>query len=551
MTETERILSLPRRTYDEQTEQQIIAEVSRQLGYGTALLRRDQAIALYELATQKGLFGALRVGAGKTLITLLAPTVLDVKRPVLLLPAALIGKTEREREVYAKDWKVSKALRIMSYEMLGRTNAATWLESQGFDLVISDECHRLKNPRAAVSRRVARYMQQCPQTLFVALSGTVVRKSLKDYAHLLRWSLKDKAPVPLDKPLLEEWADVLDDNENFLVKKNYAAMRSFGSTVDEIRESYAKRLIETPGVVFSKGSQDCNASILVQSVSYDIDPITIAHFKKLREEWVTPDNIQEGDPMAVWRHCRELSLGMHYRWNPPAPQEWKDKRAEWCRFCRQIITYGRKYDSEKQVADAIQAGQLKDEGQLASWLGCRDSFTPNTEPVWHSDFALQACQRWIENVGGVVWTVHSFFGRELSRRTGLRYFGEGGLDENGQAVEDTRPDKDGSIIVSLQANKEGRNLQAWNTGLVTCPPSGGDQWEQLIGRFHRQGQKADEVRFDVFCGAFEHIKSMNDALKDARMIYATTKQEQKLLYCDLDYPLEVTEKGANWGIDGV
>jgi hypothetical protein len=48
--------------------------------------------------------------------------------------------------------------------------------------------------------------------------------------------------------------------------------------------------------------------------------------------------------------------------------------------------------------------------------------------------------------------------------------------------------------------------------LVANPPSGGSEWEQLLGRTHRQGQLDDEVTFEVY----RHTQTFRDALERAR-----------------------------------
>lgn len=548
MTEIERIRSLPRRQWSAADKQQITLEVSRQLRLpgSSAVLRESQALALYELATEAGLFGALRVGAGKTLITLLAPIVLGASRALLILPASLIAKTERDRDFYAKDWNVSKSLRFMSYEMLGRTQSSKFLENFKPDLIISDECHRLKNSKAAVTRRVARYMGANPSTWFIALSGTIVRNSVKDYAHLATWALKGGSPLPIDSEQLDKWAEVLDDDDNFLRTKNIGPLKSFGSDVTSIRNSFRDRLLHTPGVIISEGAGGCSASLLVRAVPYDVDELTEKHFTKLREDWETPDDWPLADPMQVWRHARELALGLHYVWDPRPPEPWREARRAWAKFCRQMIIRSSLYDSEKQVADAVRFGYLKSK-EFEDWIKIRDTFIPNVVPIWHSSFGLDLCKAWAEQVGGgIIWSHHSFFGRACAQKLGVTYYGRKGLDEKGRLIDDTKPDRDGTIIASIPANGTGRNLQAWSTSLVTAPPSGGHTWEQLLGRLHREGQQEDSVTFDVLCGCKEHINSMLDAKRDAQMILATTAQEQKLLYCDYDYLDEPPNEKSQW-----
>lgn len=71
-----------------------------------------------------GLFGPIPVGEGKTLISLLAPYLLQAQRPVLLLPAMLVEKTHRERAELSKHWHIPLNIRLISIESLGRVNSA-------------------------------------------------------------------------------------------------------------------------------------------------------------------------------------------------------------------------------------------------------------------------------------------------------------------------------------------------------------------------------------------------------------------------------------------
>src|SRR5438128_2692375 len=87
--ELKRILALPRRVADGSDLVEPLTQALK-TPTGTQTLRPVQAQALYDMGTYGGLFGPLRVGSGKTLVTLLAPLLLEAKRPVLLLPANLI-----------------------------------------------------------------------------------------------------------------------------------------------------------------------------------------------------------------------------------------------------------------------------------------------------------------------------------------------------------------------------------------------------------------------------------------------------------------------------
>ena len=89
-SEVDRIASLPRRVWSEDAAKELAKALTRELRRpgGTQELRPVQAVCLYEAMQTKGLFTTASVGAGKTLILMLAPRVLDVKRcSVLFVPA--------------------------------------------------------------------------------------------------------------------------------------------------------------------------------------------------------------------------------------------------------------------------------------------------------------------------------------------------------------------------------------------------------------------------------------------------------------------------------
>lgn len=538
--ELRRIKNLPTRTWSDADANKLASDLTELLKtpQGKWKLRTVQAIALYEMGTYGGLFGPIRVGGGKTLTTLLAPYVLEAKRPILLLPAALIEKTERERRELAKHWRIPVNLRIMSYEMLGRVQAAETLTFYKPDLIISDESHKLKNKRAGVTRRVARYMREHPDTKFVALSGTVMKGSIRDFAHILRWCLKDGAPIPKTEGELEEWADSLDEKVNPLNRINPGPLTTLAPAMgaDELqvaRRAFQARLCSTPGVVATKAGEDVDCSLYIRALKYDVSPITDKHFHTLRSKWETPDGWALSEAVGVWRHSRELAIGLHYAWSPRPPEEWVNRRREWAAFVRETLSHSRTLDTELQVAMACDAGQLDGEA-LRAWRAVRDTFKPNPVPCWHDDSALLACEAWMKQGPGIVWCEHVFFAEELSKRTGVPYFGANGVDKTGLPIEKADPTK--PLIASIAANSTGRNLQAWSRNLITACPTGAAQWEQLLGRTHRDGQQADQVEVDLLIGCAEHIDGWTRALSAAAASEDTLGHTQKLLVADKLFP---------------
>lgn len=551
--ELERILNLPRRTakdYPKNLAQKLTELLKTE--NGTQSLREIQAQALYDMGAYGGMFGPIAVGNGKSLISLLAPYVLEAERPVLILPATLLQKTENERKKYAQHWLIPKHIILYSYEMLGLVKSHDYFDQLKPDLLIFDEAHKLKNRKAARTRRVARYLKNNPNTKVVAMSGTIMRRSLKDFAHILRWCLKDNTPLPETEHELDEWAAALDEKVNEFERYEPGALFAFapqGQNVNDVRRGFRKRLVETPGVVATDGSgEDVGSSLQINALQYNVEPQTEAHFYKLRTQMCTPDGWQLSEAVDVWRHAKELALGMYYKWDPRPPEDWRFARREWSAFVREVLSRSRTLDSELQVVQACDAGKL-DNSKLEAWRAIRGTFTPNTVAVWCDDSALRTCLNWMKHHRGLVWTKHTLFAERLAKESGCKYYGSKGLTDTGEFIDNADPKQ--SAIASIDANKEGRNLQAkWNRMLIVSPTEGPDDWEQTIGRLHRTGQQADEVIVDVLLGCREHANAFSRAMAGAQAIQETTGAEYKMLMADINWPDEeeiAGFEGARWG----
>lgn len=514
---------------------------------GTMSLFPAQDLALRELRDKRGLVAPVPVGGGKTLISLLSATVVQAKRPLLLLPANLISKTERERRVLSEHWKIPAFLRIYSYEMLSRVAGANMLEFHRPDLLICDEAHNLKNLKAACTRRVARYMDKYEDTMFVALSGTFMKNSLKDFSHLAYWALRRESPVPFDPNTLNAWCYALDQNMKEFQRSEPGAILEFClpedlelPPLDAARKGYSRRIMSTPGVVgITPLDKGCQASIKITGHLYPMNPETDLHFNKLRKTWTLPTGEELSEAVELWRHARELALGLHYRWDPPGPPAWLMARSSWSKHVREIISRSHELDSELAVALKCQEGLL-DPTLYLHWTKIKPSFTPNPIPVWHDEKALEFCAGWAKKGSGIIWTQHIFFGEALAKKTGLPYYREGGKDQLGNSIEDA----DGVVIASIDSNKEGRNLQKWNRNLVASMSGGAVPWEQLIGRTHRPGQGEDTVYVDLMVGCVEDLNDWNKALDEARAIRDLLGQDQKILQADVDMPEKAL--GPRW-----
>lgn len=517
---------------------------------GEQVLRFVQALALCEIYDNRGAFLPMGVGAGKTLVSLLCATVLGAQRPILIVSGGALEATKRKVRAYMKHWNIRKDLRVLSYQILGRESGATLLERYNPDLIILDEAHRAKNKKAAVTKRLIRWFKAWPQTICVAMSGTISKRSLHDFAHIIGWCLKNNSPLPHDWNELEAWASCLDERPKAIQRYRPGALLELAGPEDTsgdeyttARKAFRRRLIETPGVVATT-EQGCDASLYIQGiiVEHQIEE----HWEKLRQFWELPDGWPLADGMQVWAKARELALGFYYKCEPRPPTDWWAAKKAWTAFCRDVLKDNRRnLDSELQVARAcVYHPEWYGNEEYNNWQAIKDTFKHNQVIEWLDENALQACIDWLETHGGLVWTEHTMFGETLAMLTGLPYFGQGGRTKTGLYIEDHT----GPGILSLEANKEERNLQfrpEWTKNLVASWPPNGLKCEQMLGRSHRPGQEADEVHFWTLVGCYENIGTVEQSRADARYLQEISGP-QKLLMADIDMPSIFGKKGNAW-----
>lgn len=589
--ELRRVLDLPRRTdqdLDALAAQmtELLAVTNRCPGKADALgmcdvcrspmrLRRVQALALHDIGTQGGALLPVGVGEGKSMIFWLTAQILESKCALGLLPASLVKNAEDAYRQLSGHWLMPTSVRLFSYEMLGRAASANELENPNFqpDLIVCDEVHRLKNLRAACTRRVARYMAKCPRTSFVGMSGTIMRDSLNDFSHLTFWALKESAPLPMLPHELSEWALALDEKKpgapgadlrdiepGALLKFCNEEERRNNDPRTAARLGFRRRLVETPGIVAAAGAgEDVGASIYVRAHTYAVSSVTEDHFRRLRGDgstaearlaypgWERPDGKMFEEGVEVWNCARQLALGFNYKWDPPPPKEWMDARKEWSRFVRGVLSRSHTLDSPEVVVQAIDSGRLKQGADLLErWREIKPTFRPNTIAVWHDDSAIEWCAKWMHG-GGIVWSEHHFFAQRLAKVTGATYYGPKGLSAKGEYIEHS---KDKAIVASIDANRDGKNLQfQWSRNLIVSPPDGWDAWQQCIARTHRPGQKADEVIVDFLVGCRENAASWRKAMAGTEAARDTVGAKPKLLLADLDVgeiEASATYRGWRW-----
>lgn len=569
--ELERVLNLPMRDWEKRMgETQLHPRMTNAYKQprGQQVLRPIQAAAIADLHDHRGLLAPIGVGQGKTLISFLAPLVLSAARPILLVPAALKEKTYREFAALRWHWIGHPSTLVESYEMLSQVNGLDILNNYQPDMIICDEVHRLKNLNASVTRRVNRYMQANPSTIFAGMSGSIMKRSLMDFWHLAYWALRHKMPLPRDQKEAETWASVLDELQDvggftstqrpgggFSGRKKPGALNLFcedlteddvmepiadmfnfaidGEKREKVRRAFQKRFRSSPGIVCS-GAEKLDCSLSIEMLEWPIGTRSQEAIKTLKSTGYTPSGDLVSEASVVWMMTLELACGFYYRWDPPAPMDWLTARRNWNAAVRAILEkHIPGLDSPLQVERALTFGRYEDKVALEAyqdWVKIQDTFQPNQVAEWLDDSVALRCAEWMKKTKGIVWTQFNAFGEHLSRLSGVGFCAEQGCDANGRPMEDYAG---GPVIASIMANSTGRNLQDWNQNLVVTPPSNGLAWEQLLGRTHRQGQKADNVYYAWVNLVPENEKAFRQAVSDARTISTTVgPKEQRILYAD-------------------
>jgi len=555
--ELQRIMAIPRRVWDSDLYEGMAAEELAQMmtqhlktPEGEQALWPVQAKALQEAHDLRGAFGPIAVGKGKTLISFLAPVVMEAERPLLIVPARLRRKTVQEFQELAKHWKAHPDLQIVSYEKISRQGGQKLLEERDVDLLIFDEVHRLKSRRAAVTRKVRDWVKEHPEVPILAMSGTITSRSLFDFSHVLRWAALEKLyPLPKSDQELASWAAAVDEIKPKEARMQGAvgALEKFCNpteklalekkTDDEnyyrniIRGAVRRRINETPGVVAQHADGvDASLNIVLTSITGYNDKVLELAEGLRRGEKPNGDIMTDNDLATRWFIYRSLSSGFWYDWVPPPPLEWKARRSAWKKHVREYIKSDIKgLESELLITNYIsRSGEEEDPEAYKAfqeWREVKDTYKYDIVPRWVDDNMIQYVAKWSRNHKGIIWVSEVALGQRIEKDLGFPYFHQMGVNKDGFPIEGVKPD--GCIVASVASNSEGRNLQAWSDNLIISPFPTGKVWEQVLGRTHRPGQKADEVWVEVVIGCMVEWECWKQARKDAE--YASQIEAVKKL----------------------
>jgi len=511
-----------------------------------------QTWALSEAREVQGILGPIGVGHGKTLLDLLTPMVVPCRVAVLLLPSKLKKQLiESDWAFYGAHWKLPNLvgarwqhpgrplLHVVAFEELSGAKSTDLLEKLKPDLMCIDEGHRLADPSSARTKRWQRYVSHNPSTKVFVWSGTLTKRSLKNWAHLSNAALKQGSPAPRSWPTLEAWAAATDPSEFPMPAGELNRLCGPGETAFE---GYGRRVIETPGVISSGDAQSCEASLIISERPLTAPKDVQDALTRVAKDWQRPDGEVLIDPLTVARCMREVSCGFYYFWKwprgepKPVRDTWLEARKEWRSEVRErlkrsaphldspmllaraaqrwhrgfvyIDEAGVRHEVPSHTYSTIEKHPTWESDTWMRWHDVKGTALPVTEPYWIDDFMVEDILEWLKEPG-LAWYEHDALARRvMARAEGVVHCGPG--DEGVTKALALRGTE--RVLLTIKSHGEGRNLQMFQRSLVANPPTGGAEWEQLLGRMHRQGQLADEVVYEVY----RHTQTFKDALERGR-----------------------------------
>lgn len=268
-----------------------------------------------------------------------------------------------------------RTFRIESYDILSRADKKSGklafdLDQYKPDMLIFDEAHCLKDPDSARTKRVTRYMEMYPDTIVLALSGTLTTRSIFDYAHLAKWALGvDRVPIPTTHHDLMAWASVLDPSktgtpsrkeweliepirEKFALPEDYESAdcaseffsdTPYAKTVEVTRKAFRRNLATAIGVA-STSLAMTEIGLVMHKVEVDVPSPVQEAIDFVNLEWKTPDNEEEFSEAPIKAACtRHLGAGFWYKQIRPkglSDEAWstyKGYRRAWHHELREVL----------------------------------------------------------------------------------------------------------------------------------------------------------------------------------------------------------------------
>lgn len=539
-TPVQRILALPVSEYDGAASvDKWMSRFSRPGGEWT--FYPHQAAAFDMLEEMQGGFYPWSVGAGKSMAAFFmgAAAGFPDDKVLILTTASIKKEMAKLRAQIGKHFHVPK-VHVESYERISGKNGRKILHDLAPSFLVLDEAHCLANGSAARTSRVLSYLKEIfadaepgQATRVVAMSGSFLKKSIKDYAHLAQWSLGAHGsflPLVTEFSVLESWARVLDDfcqsgpptgvdwlSMGHLVRWHdpTADKRHYGR--DAARRAFEARMRTCPGVVVYSESS-CAARLTVELDSTPIEEVSAAR-AEVAATWELPNGVEVNDPLRLNAKLREISQGGYYYPThdgevgmDDAARDWDYKR-RWA--ATEVARLAKKapngWDTPGLVKAALSRGDLHCPAWDA-WLDVAGDVEADKEFAHLTDAvarrAVEHAQRLHRETQApvLVWYWHRFMADALERVGACVW----------RAGQHPKEGSNPIVGLSIASHGTGLNLQWAGGAVVCCPPANGAIWEQFLGRIHRGGQTRDHIPVVVMVHTEELKNAFDTALKDAQ-----------------------------------
>jgi len=555
------------------------------VGWGKTLITMMCANHAYQNGTKK----IMLIVPPEVLTQLITADIQMARRHVPLnMPIHVVGgKSAKYRTSLTNSNK--KGLYVMTYSYLSVKDTDDMLDAIRPGLIICDEAHRLKNKNAARTKRLMKYISTY-RPAGVCLSGTITSKSVRDYYHLIRWCLGPNNPLPNTASLANEWAAVIDAGGEILEGQHCNtisllplvewALTNFPKeklpqNVAGFRKAYKSRLTTTPGV-HSSGDLDIKVSLVIQNVPVEnyesrqgwseLEEL----IRQVEEENKTPNGDEIDHAIHKWKWFNELTVGFYNELVWPTTEKYAQRKSISVGEAEDILDRARLYFEASQdyqrslrswLGDKQRTGmdtpdlvgldmyqhgadnvgsELYDAWAYRKALDFEDRPDRDSKAVRVCDYKINQGLNWAKEhveCGGIIWVMHQEIGTwmmEVLREAGLDAVHCPAGDRGNKAILNSK--NAGKILVtSIPAHCTGKNVQdrfCFQKFLEW--PRNPIQSEQILGRLHRNGQKADEV---VAClnGTIDFdFLAFAACLNDALYIHQTTGNRQKLIYASYD-----------------
>jgi len=603
-------------------------------------LRDIQIDGVYAYEMYGGMFGPVSVGGGKTALSILVAKVgmqrRGHQRVIILVPPEVFSQLTLRDLPQARKWlsldgipfytvsgsrenrmrmasQPGPGVFIYSYSSLSTQTGMEEVAMISPTLMVLDEAHNVASPSSARTKRLQTAMVNIQNALkmgrlgpdvrvkeveMVAMSGTMTKRSVKDYAHIAKRCLKERSPAPIKDMAIMSFSQAVDANvtgagqgdldvRRMDMIKQWARDQGWnhkeGRTDDEIRnmtaqdvvrEAYQYRLRTAPGVI-STGTTGVDASLIIAwseppRPRTDEGEALCKYMKMAAIDMKTPDGDSIDFGMHTFKWLWELTAGFYNsliwpglevlmeerarKGTPVSTEEaaallrgaehqhkllqdyhkalrrfLDDRHQPGCdtpmlvgqELTRQIAGRDIKYKLPVELVECYRAQKSASYDDLPQ---------RKSRPIRICDYKVRATVQWakahvVSGEGGIMWYHHPELGRwchEALTAAGIPHtFAPAGQNEAAFAP---------GLVLASYAHGTGKNLQHQRHNLIIEIRREASVMEQTLGRTHRSGQLADDVRVDVFVANGFDLSLFNAVLHDADYIQATMGQPQRLCF---------------------